>query len=258
MKYLDEAEALFRDIYAVKNRQKYEDALKVQTQRNATDELKIKNYDKVAAQRDFLLNEKIEEGEMAVRIVSTAFEDLRKNGLDLEGEVPKDPEMARALAVKHKVIKIIKAAANELYRNEFKVELEKNFRQVYQKQADQMTESAKRESSGTPEEKERAVKYLVQKIQDFYPSDVFNSLQKSWKIWCIECTAFHDHVFTEGDVTTLLRHSSMKKDIEEMTYYISRFGIMWPKFEDHVQVIQLADVVRRYIQSRLEERQGKG
>ena len=259
MGYLDDAEDIFGDIVALKNRQKYQDALVVQTQRNANEELKIKNYDKLAAQRDFLLNEKIEEGEMAVRIVNIAFEDLRKNGLDLEGEVvPKDPEMAKALAVKHKVIKILKAAANELYRNEFKMELEKNFRQAYQNQADQMTESAKRESSGTPEEKERAVKNLVQKIQDSYPSDVFNSLQKSWKIWCIECTASHDHVFTEGDVTTLLRHSSMKKDIEEMTYDISRFGFMWPKFEDHVQVIQLADVVRRYVQSRLKEGQGKG
>lgn len=80
MGYLDEAEDLFRDIDAIETRQKYKDALKVQTQRNAAEQFKIRNYDKVAAQKDFLLNEKIEEGEMAVRIVNIAFEDLRKNG----------------------------------------------------------------------------------------------------------------------------------------------------------------------------------
>lgn len=56
MDYLDSAEDIFRDIDAIKTRQKYQEALEVQTKHNANDEFKIRNHDKVAAQKDFLLN----------------------------------------------------------------------------------------------------------------------------------------------------------------------------------------------------------
>lgn len=195
---------------------------------------------------------------MAVRIVNTVLEDLKTNGLDSEHEVvPKDPEKARDFAVKRKVIEILKAGVNVLYRNEFKVELEKYFRQEFQKQGDLLVKTARTESSGTPEEKEIAAKNLVQKIQACYPPDVFKSLQKSWKIWCNECWAYHDHVFTADDVTTLLRRSAVKKNIESLAFNYSRFGIPFPRFDTHVQVVHLGDLVRQYIQSRLEERQEK-
>jgi hypothetical protein len=258
MGYLNDAEDLFRDIDAIETRQKYKDALKVQTQRNAADEFRIRNYDTVAAQRDALTKNQLDGFDWAQRILYNMFKELEDNGLDSEVEVvPKDPGQAKLLALKHKAIGLIKAQASQLYKKEFKVELEERFRQEFQKQVDQIIEAVRKEHSRTPADDKVGDRNLAQTMQDIYPFDVFKSLQKSWKIRCNECSAFHDHVFTENDVTTLLRHSSVKKAIEETTFRVSRFGIMWPKFDTHVQVVKLADVVRRYIQSRLEERQGK-
>jgi hypothetical protein len=259
MGYLDSAEDLFRDMDAIRNRQKYQDALKVQTRRNETDEIKIRNYDKVVAQRDFLLKVNIEESEMAETMLNNVLEDLRKNGLDSDsGAVSKDPGMARFYALKRKAICLIKAQANVHYTNEFKVELEERFRQEYQRQGDRIIETARTAPSGTPEEKERAVKNLVQKIQASYPPDVFASLQNSWRIWCDECQASHLHFITAGDVTALLRHSSVKLDTRDLPSYYLSLETPFPTFHPHTQEVQLATFVRGYLTSRVQEEQHRG
>jgi hypothetical protein len=259
MEYLDVAEELFRDIDAIETRQKYKDALKVQTQRNAAEQFKINNYDRVLREKNILLNENVEEGEMALRIVNIVFEDLKKNGLSSEGAaIPMDPEQARVFAVKRKVIDIFKTGVDVLYRKEFKVELEKTFLQKYQEQKDQIVEIARENFSGTPLEQEIQVRNLIQKIDASIPLDVFKSLQVYWRILCDRCDGSHLHLFTAEDATALLRHSSIKKNTENGQFYFHGFRSPCLTFNPHIQEVYLAPIVRAYINSRLQDQQVMG
>ncbi len=257
MDYLDAAEDLFRDMDAIKNRQKYQDALKVQTRRNKTDEFKIRNYDAVAAQRDTLLTEKLGECEKAMRFLDTILEDVKKNGLDSSNVISRDPDMAKFCELERKVNELLRAEASRLFRNEFKVELEERFRQEYQKQADQFIEAVRTSPSGTPEEKERAVKNLVQKIKDSYPVDVFASLQTSWRIRCDECQASHGHIITAENVTALLRQSSVKLDTKGLASYYFSLETPFPTVRPHIQKVHLATLVRGYLASIVQVEQNK-
>lgn len=257
MDYLDSAEDIFRDIDAIKTRQKYQEALEVQTQRNKSDDFKIRNYDFVVAERDALLNERKNGAEMAIGIVDFIFKDLKKNGFDSDSEgTAKYPTWIYTL--KRLAGEQLQAMANELYKKEFKVELENKFKQEYQKHADQIIETARTKSSGTQEVMERAVKNLGQKIWEAYPSDVFKSLQTSWRIWCDDCRGSHVYDLTANDVTAILRYSSVKKDAINRLTYFPGLGTPFPAVKAHFPVLHLAYLVRGYITSRLGERQEKG
>lgn len=259
MGYLDSAEELFRDIDAIKNHQKYQEALKVQKQHNEADKIKILNYDFVKGQRDSLLKERDEGLDLALEILETIFKDLKATDLHSEGEVVlTEPDKARFFALKRIAIGLVKAQANVLYKNEFKAQLEDRFRQEYQKQTDRIVANKKTAAFETPEDREKEMENLHQKIKDSYPRDVFTSLQRGWKMWCNECSGAHIQFLTPDNVTELLRNSSIKMDTKDLMAYFPGFRIPLPNARPHFHEIDLASIVRVFIASSLQEEKRKG